>query len=484
MSGWKQETSMYKRSFRRVLVTTLLLATVMSGCTESATTAATSVNADSIQTLPVPAGILSSRAIDINQLEVEAIVNGERVQASRQGNSWQVSFLVSPGENISLTITWFENFEGTRLPLANWSDNLSFQENQNIAINPADYITDIFDNDGDGSSNLAERDAGTPPLPTTQVPDMDFDGVLDASDNCPAVANSDQADDDADSEGNVCDNTPRGPDPDGDGIAELDNDNCPAIANPDQADTDEDGTGDVCDSTDGTANDGTNSGEVDVGIVRIPPAQAPTVDGLYDPVWESAQFVDNSGNRLSIDNLMVDTGKDSSRSDGNTEFQWAAMHDGTNLYLFVFGETIATATLQNDSADDQLHADDSVELFFDGNNSKLSSYDTVDDTHVLIALLDRDGNPSGRIEAGFEINVDISPDVEFFNCLCSPVVTWEIKIPIAALNITIGEPFGIDIQINDDIDGGDRDSKWGWFHPPGSDTGFFNPSTFGTGVLR
>ena len=442
MSDRKQETSICKRSFRRALATTLLLAAVMSGCTESATTAATSVNANSIQMLPVPAGILSSRAIDIDQLEVEVIVNGERLQAIRQGNSWQVSFLVSPGDNISLTITWFENFEGTRLPLANWSDSLSVLANQNIAINPADYITDIFDNDGDGSSNLDERDAGTPPLPTTQVPDMDFDGVLDVSDNCPA------------------------------------------IANPDQADADEDGTGNVCDSTDGTANDDTNSDEVDVGIVRISPAQAPSVDGLYDPIWESAQFVDNSGNRLSIDNLMVDTGKDSSRTDGNTEFQWAAMHDGTNLYLFVFGETIATATLQNDSADDQLHADDSVELFFDGNNSKLSSYDAVDDTHVLIALLDRDGNPSGRIEAGFEINVDISPDVEFFNCLCSPVVTWEIKIPIAALNITIGEPFGIDIQINDDIDGGDRDSKWGWFHPSGSDTGFFNPSTFGTGVLR
>jgi hypothetical protein len=270
---------------------------------------------------------------------------------------------------------------------------------------------------------------------------------------------------------------------DSDGVLDA-SDNCPAIVNTDQADADGDGLGNVCDPTNDTVANDTNSNGLNVEILPISANQAPTIDGNYDTIWDSAQFFDNSGNRLSIDNLMVNTGKDSSRSDGSTEFKWAAMHDGTNLYLFVFGENTATATLQNDSANDQLHADDSVELFFDGNNSKLDHYDNVDDTHFLIALLDRDGNASGRIETGFEIDSDITSSVTFFNCLCPQAHTWEIRIPISALNITVGEPFGIDVQLNDDIDGGDRDTKWGWSHPSGSDTGYFDPSTFGTGKLR
>jgi len=58
--------------------------------------------------------------------------------------------------------------------------------------------------------------------------DADGDGKADGYDNCPFVANRDQADTDGDGVGDACDN-------------------CPTIANPDQRDTDGDGKGDVCD---------------------------------------------------------------------------------------------------------------------------------------------------------------------------------------------------------------------------------------------
>ncbi|HOW17593.1 MAG TPA: thrombospondin type 3 repeat-containing protein, partial [Phycisphaerae bacterium] len=66
-------------------------------------------------------------------------------------------------------------------------------------------------------------DTITPPA------DADGDGVPDSSDNCPAVANADQADCDGDGIGDACDN-------------------CPTTANPDQLDVDADGIGDACDA--------------------------------------------------------------------------------------------------------------------------------------------------------------------------------------------------------------------------------------------
>ena len=76
--------------------------------------------------------------------------------------------------------------------------------------------------------------------------DNDFRGDR-SDDNCPAVANPDQRDLDADRVGDACD-----PDDDNDGVADT-GDNCPAVANRDQTDWDADRIGNACDSTPGTA---------------------------------------------------------------------------------------------------------------------------------------------------------------------------------------------------------------------------------------
>ncbi|MEM1181980.1 MAG: thrombospondin type 3 repeat-containing protein [Acidobacteriota bacterium] len=111
--------------------------------------------------------------------------------------------------------------------------------------------------------------------------DVDADNLAGAVDNCPLVANADQADADNDQVGDPCDQcagsddridadsdgTPDGcdtcTDTDSDGAGDpgfADNtcttDNCPDDPNADQADADSDGTGDVCDTCTDTAGDG------------------------------------------------------------------------------------------------------------------------------------------------------------------------------------------------------------------------------------
>ena len=77
--------------------------------------------------------------------------------------------------------------------------------------------------------------------PLYKKADTDDDGILDASDNCPTIANEDQLDKDTNGIGDACE------DFDHDGVLNA-KDNCPTVPNKLQKDEDFDSVGDKCDT--------------------------------------------------------------------------------------------------------------------------------------------------------------------------------------------------------------------------------------------
>lgn len=160
------------------------------------------------------------------------------------------------------------------LPLyVNWSVDVDPFTNRVYVLSPSALTLSVFE------------DA---PLPPT---DADGDGVADTLDNCPAVANADQADADADGVGDACDT-----DNDNDGV--LDSaDNCPLTGNPDQADADGDGLGNACDPDDD------NDGVLDVADA-CPLVAAATSDGCPAGIASLRQAVAtlnlDSGNKAAL----------------------------------------------------------------------------------------------------------------------------------------------------------------------------------------
>lgn len=216
---------------------------------------------------------------------------------------------------------------------------------------------------------------------------------------------------------------------------------------------------------------------------------APVIDGRFDPIWNNAQFLDQQRNPLNIDELMIDEGVTELGED--RELKWAAMHDGEYLYVLVFGEKEAQQTPFGDSA--SVFNDDAVDLFWDGDNSKLATYDGVDDFQAIIALLsgagdgsaNQSGSPTSRFEWGDRSTIIDESAFEFAICLCEgEQQIYEIKLDLAAAKIPIDSTIGFDIQLNNDVNGGVRDAKWAWFDESGADNTWRFPLRMGTARLE
>lgn len=130
------------------------------------------------------------------------------------------------------------------------TDADSFSDTQDLC--PKVFDSEQKDDDGDQVGNACDN---CPALKNTDqgdqnsdgkgdvCTDTDSDGILDPFDNCPTYENVDQEDQDENGIGNPCD------DEDSDRIENA-RDNCPHDSNPVQADEDRDGQGNLCDLSD------------------------------------------------------------------------------------------------------------------------------------------------------------------------------------------------------------------------------------------
>jgi len=147
------------------------------------------------------------------------LLNGSQVELTRNNGTWTGSMDVPHGRSMNLVLTWLQG----EIILGTYTlDVASVTEDLALEISPLMYRTYIYDDDGDGCSNLEELQANYDPqlasspsdvsrvamTSLTSLPrtvDFDRDGVPDAMDNCPVIMNADQSDIDGDAIGDWCD---------------------------------------------------------------------------------------------------------------------------------------------------------------------------------------------------------------------------------------------------------------------------------------
>jgi len=183
------------------------------------------------------------------------------------------------------------------------------------------------------------------------------------------------------------------------------------------------------------------------------------VDGKAEALWSQAR-------EYKIGNVIYSPPS----NDEDFSASYKALFDDKNLYVLV---NVTDDSLKNDSSDFWL--DDSVEVFVDADNSKSGSYGDNDyQFHFGWA----ESNPSMG-----ESQHNKTGGVEFAVGRADAGYRVEIKFPWATLGVepSVGKKIGLDVHVNDDDDGGERDTKLTWRGK--EDNAWQNPSVLGTAEL-
>jgi hypothetical protein len=164
----------------------------------------------------------------------------------------------------------------------------------------------------------------------------------------------------------------------------------------------------------------------------------PVTDGWYGEAWDVAE-------PLQFDNVII--GSSNRSGDADLDATARLLWDEDALYVFV--AVTDDATVQDSGS---IHDDDSIDLFIDIGNEGETSYDDDEFMYQFRA----DGSAFHEVKNGATAGVEwgVRTDVpDGYNV--------EVSIPWSTLgeNPSVGVEMGLDVHVNDDDDGGDRDSK-------------------------
>jgi len=204
-------------------------------------------------------------------------------------------------------------------------------------------------------------------------------------------------------------------------------------------------------------------------LIRNPDTDMPVIDGVIDEVWFFS----------SEQTIGTNTAGTAPSSPDDCSGTWRSLWNYESLYVLV---VVKDETLNNDSepgGGDNKWNDDSVEIYIDGDNSKSTSIGADDHQYTFrwnneeleTPSAIHHGDPS---KVGVEYAVDTTDDGYLL----------EVKLPWMSIMNRAPTPnqlVGIDVWINDDDDGGDRDSQISWHSTDGN--GWQNPSVWGVGAL-
>jgi hypothetical protein len=181
---------------------------------------------------------------------------------------------------------------------------------------------------------------------------------------------------------------------------------------------------------------------------------APDVDGVKDAVYDA-----NIDYHIAmLDTTCADTDRwariPGDELDGYVTGGWI----GDSIYFFF------------DVSDDTLNTvpanpwdNDSVELYFDGDNSKGTTYDTVDDVQLRVEYTDPNGNSAG-VDGGGAILADAIAAMNYAAVANAAEDGYKIEVAILidVLQLpAVGTSFGWECQINEN-DGSGRTALLRW----------------------
>jgi len=203
-------------------------------------------------------------------------------------------------------------------------------------------------------------------------------------------------------------------------------------------------------------------------VVIPSPGAMPKLDGRIDEVWFFST-------EQSIDTSQVGSAP-SSPADGSGT--WRALWDWENLYVLV--EVNDDSLTADSGGGTNKWNDDSVEIYVEGDNTKASSPDENDHQYTFWW-----GNEVWAEPSALHNGAPSIVGVEYAVVTTADGYLLEVKLPwmsIMGKAATPGQEIGFDVWINDDDDGGDRDSQISWYSTDGN--GWQDPSVWAVAVLE